>query len=243
MTGATYCKFDNYNYKTVYGIRMRKFSTLSTTLFLALPLAAAVQAQTSNSLAQSASSLTLEEIVVTASKRETALQDTAIAVTAFSAALTEELDINSPFDFEKLVPSLTYQQSPNRLSIRGVGRFDNSLGVSPGVAIYNDGIFTAEATSLSTQPMNIQRTEILRGPQGTLYGRNTTGGAVNIISRRPASEFEGDFRLKYGNEGQEEFGVVVSGPVNDSLRYKVHYYDSNRDGLQDNDAGPGRAYR
>ncbi len=238
MIGATYCKFDKYKYKTVYGIRMRKFSALSPTLFLALPLAAAVQAQTSTSVAQSTSSLTLEEIVVTASRRETSLQDTAIAVTAFSAALSEELDINSPFDFEKLVPSLTYQESPNRLSIRGVGRFSNALGVSPGVAIYNDGIFTSEAASLSTQPMNIQRTEILRGPQGTLYGRNTTGGAVNIITRRPSAEFEGDFRLRYGNEGQEQFGVVVSGPVNDSLRYKLHYYDSNRDGLQDNDAGP-----
>jgi iron complex outermembrane receptor protein len=213
---------------------MRNFAAL----LLSLPLAATVNAQTSTATAQSASGLSLEEIIVTARKRETALHDTPISVTAFSASLTEELDIRGPFDFEKLVPSLTYQEVPNRLSIRGVGRFSNSLGVSPGVAIYNDGIYTAEATSLSTQPINIQRTEVLKGPQGTLYGRNTTGGAVNIITRRPTAEFEGDFRVRLGNEGQEQYAFVVSGPVTDSLRYKIHAVDNERDGLQDNDAGP-----
>ena len=117
--------------------------------------------------------LALEEIIVTASKRETVVQDTAIAITAFSQSMLEDLNINTPFMYEALTPSLSFQQTPNRLSIRGIGRFDNSLGISPGVAIYNDGIFTAEATSLATQPINMTRTEILRGPQGTLYGRNT----------------------------------------------------------------------
>jgi len=206
-------------------------------LLLALPLSIAVRAQTDNSLAQAASSLTLEEIIVTASKRETALQDTPIAVTAYSSKVLEELNIVSPFAYESLVPSLTYQETPNRLSIRGVGRFSNALGVSPGVAIYNDGVFTAEATSLSSQPINVERTEILRGPQGTLYGRNTTGGAVNIITKRPTGEFAGDFRVKLGNEGQEEYSFLISGPISDTLRYKLHFNDANRDGLQDNKAG------
>ena len=199
-------------------------------LFLALPLAVSAQAQDKQRLS-------LEEVIVTASKRETNLQDTAIAVSAFTSDMLESLDINSPFDFESLVPSFTYQQTRNRISIRGVGRFSNSLGVSPGVAIYNDGIFTAEAAALSSQPMNIQQTEILRGPQGTLYGRNTTGGAVNVISKRPTDEFHGDFRAKFGNYGTQEFGFVITGPITDSFRYKLHAYDAERDGLQDNEAG------
>lgn len=209
---------------------MRKLPFLA--LLLPMALSSQVQAQTEGS------SLQLEEIIVTATRRETSLQDTPIAVTALSQTLMEELNINSPFAYESIVPSLTYQQSPNRLSIRGVGRFDNSLGTAPGVAIYNDGIFTAEATSLSTQPINIDRTEILRGPQGTLYGRNTTGGAVNIISRRPTSEFEADLRVKVGEEDLRQFAGVVSGPITDSLRYKLHYIDTERDGLLENTAGP-----
>lgn len=203
-------------------------------LLAALPLAISVQVQAQNE----DSKLSLEEIIVTASRRETSLQDTPIAVTAFSQGLMEELNINSPFMYEALVPSLTYQQSPNRLSIRGVGRFDNSLGTSPGVGIYNDGIFTAEATALSTQPINITRTEVLRGPQGTLYGRNTTGGAVNIISRRPTEEFEADLRVKIGDEDLRQYAAVISGPLGDSVRYKLHYIDSERDGLQQNTVGP-----
>jgi iron complex outermembrane receptor protein len=179
----------------------------------------------------------LEEIIVTASRRETALQDTPIAVTALSANLIEELNVVSPFNYEKLVPSLTYQETPNRLSIRGVGRFSNSLGVSPGVAIYNDGVYQSEAAALSTQPINIERTEILRGPQGTLYGRNTTGGAVNIISRKPSAEFEADIRVKLGNYDLQQVAAVVSGPITESLRFKFHGIDTERDGLQRNIAG------
>jgi iron complex outermembrane recepter protein len=208
---------------------MNKLPFVAVILPLAINTGVHVQAETS--------SLHLEEIIVTASRRATSLQDTPIAVTAFSQTLMEELNINNPFAYEALVPSLTYQQSPNRLSIRGVGRFSNSLGTAPGVAIYNDGIFTAEATSLSTQPINIDRTEILRGPQGTLYGRNTTGGAVNIISRRPASEFEADLRVKVGEEDLRQFAGVVSGPVTESLRYKLHYINTERDGLTENTAG------
>ena len=110
-----------------------------SSFLLAFSLAIAAQAQDSRE------GLTLEEVTVTATKRETNLQDTAIAVSAFTSDMLESLQINSPFDLEALVPSFTYQQFPNRVSIRGVGRFSNSLGVSPGVAIYNDGIFTAEA--------------------------------------------------------------------------------------------------
>lgn len=166
------------------------------------------------------------------------MQDTAIAVTAFSQTMLEDLNVNTPGKYEAITPSLSYQRSPDRVSIRGVGRFDNSLGISPGVGIYNDGIFFGEATSLSAQPINMTRTEILRGPQGTLYGRNTTGGAINIISRRPTDELEVDMRVKVGDYDLMEYTGVVSGPITDTFRYKLHYFNVERDGLQENTAGP-----
>jgi iron complex outermembrane recepter protein len=181
----------------------------------------------------------LEEVIVTATKRETNLHDTAIAVSAFSSDMLETLNIRNGLDYEALVPSLTFQGTiPLQVSIRGIGRFSQSLGVNPGVAIYNDGIYQAEVTSTGSNPMNTQRTEILRGPQGTLYGRNTTGGAVNIITKRPTEEFSADLRARVGNYGLVDLGGIISGPITDSLRAKLYIQDTERDGLVDNDAGP-----
>ncbi|GEM_PF-738486 len=192
---------------------------------------------------QASAQATLEEIIVTASKRESSLQDTSIAVSAFTADAMEQLDINGPADLEALVPSLTWQQTPNRISIRGVGRFDNSLGISPGVAMYNDGVYNAEDAVLYNNAINVQRIEVLRGPQGTLYGRNTTGGAINVLSKRPTPEFEGDVRAKFGTDDYVRLDALISGPITDTLRYKLYYTDTEYDGWQENiNGGPnGRA--
>lgn len=184
------------------------------------------------------SGLILEEVIVTATRRTSSLQDTPIAMTALTSSMLEDMDINSAFGLEAVVPSLSFQQSPNRLSIRGVGRFDNQLGTNPGVGIYTDGIYSSEASALSEESINVERIEVLRGPQGTLYGRNTTGGAINVITRRPTDEFYGDLRIKVGNYDLQQIDMLVSGPVNDDLRYKLYINDTQRDGLQENIAGP-----
>ncbi|NND67362.1 MAG: TonB-dependent receptor [Halioglobus sp.] len=181
--------------------------------------------------------LSLEEIIVTATQRETNLHDTAMAISAYTGDRMEELNINNPLIYEALVPSLSYQVSPNRVSIRGVGRFSNALGTNPGVAIYTDGIYSAEAASMFSQPANTERTEVLRGPQGTLWGRNTTGGAVSVTTRRPTEDLSGDFRVKYGETDYRQYQGRVSGPITDDLRFKVYALDTEQDGLQDNIAG------
>lgn len=181
----------------------------------------------------------LEEIIVTATKRLTSLQDTSVAVSAFTPDTMEQLDINRPADLEALVPSMTWQQSPNRISIRGVGRFDNSLGVSPGVAMYTDGVYNAEDAVLYSNAINVERMEILRGPQGTLYGRNTTGGAINVVSKRPTAEFGGDFRVKVGEDNFLRLDGLVTGPITDDIRYKLYYTSTDYDGWQENiNGGP-----
>lgn len=181
--------------------------------------------------------LSLEEIIVTATQRETSLHDTAMAISAYTGDRMEELNINNPLIYEALVPSLSYQVFPNRVSIRGVGRFSNALGTSPGVAIYTDGVYSSEAASMFSQPANTERTEVLRGPQGTLWGRNTTGGAVSVTTRRPTEELSADVRAKYGEEDFIQYQGRVSGPITDDLHYKVYVLDTEQDGLQENIAG------
>lgn len=178
---------------------------------------------------------TLEEVVITASKRETQLQDTALAVSAYTKDMLDDLNINDSSDFEALAPSFT--NTPSRISIRGVGRFSEEVGTSPGVGLYTDGVFSEHLTALNSNPINLERVEILRGPQGTLYGRNTTGGAVNVVTKRPTDEFHVDLRAKFGNYGHQQFAGVVSGPILDALGFKLYIDDIKRDGLVENVAG------
>jgi len=180
----------------------------------------------------------LEEVIVTAQKREESLQDTAIAITALSGEAFDELNISDSSDYEAIVPSLSVRDTPSRLFIRGVGRVTNSLGTEPGVAIYLDQIYSSEIGILGrASSLTTERLEVLRGPQGTLFGRNATGGAVSVTSKKPAEEFEHHVRAKAGNYGQFNVGASSSGPITDSLRYRVFAYSNSRDGYIDNSAG------
>ncbi|MBD3648398.1 MAG: TonB-dependent receptor [Pseudomonadales bacterium] len=179
----------------------------------------------------------LEEVVVTANRVETGRQVTPIAVSSFNTNVMEDRNISGPMDYEALVPCLSIQLSPNRTSIRGVGRFSNSLGIAPGVAMYEDGAYNQENTALGSDPMNTERVEILRGPQGTLYGRNTTGGATNIINKRPTDDFYLELRTAAGNHGNREAKALVSGPLTDTIRGKVYYSQWWSDGYYDNLSG------
>jgi iron complex outermembrane recepter protein len=180
----------------------------------------------------------LEEVVVTAQKRAENLQDTAIAITAISGSTMDELNIRDSSDYEMLVPSLSVRNSPARLFLRGVGRVTNSLGTDPGVAVYLDEAYTSEftvlnrATSLTTESI-----DILRGPQGTLFGRNTTGGAVSVTSLKPTEEFENHVRATAGDYDQFDVGASSSGPITDDLGYRVYGYSNTRDGYLDNLSG------
>ncbi|MFT4997616.1 MAG: iron complex outermembrane receptor protein [Flavobacteriales bacterium] len=208
-----------------------------TKKFLPSILSVAV-ASTLATSATFAQSLMLEEVVVTAQKREENLQDTALAITAFTSDKLDQLNISTASDYEALVPSLSFRNEPSRLSIRGVGRASNSLGLDPGVAVYRDGIYNAEtgilgrATSLTTE-----RVEILRGPQGTLFGRNATGGAASITSKRPTDEFEHHVRAKVGSYNQFDYGASSSGPITEDLRYFVAGEQTSRDGYIENIGG------
>ena len=180
----------------------------------------------------------LEEVIVVAQKREENLQDTAIAITAVSGDMMDSLNIRDSSDYEAIVPSLSVRTEPSRLFIRGVGRVTNSLGTDPGVAIYLDEVYTPNFTVLSrATSLTTQRVDVLRGPQGTLFGRNTTGGAVSVTSLRPTQEFEHQLRATAGDYGRINVGASSSGPITDDLGYRVYGYRNERDGYIENNSG------
>ena len=162
----------------------------------------------------------VEELVVTAEKREQSLQDVPVAVSAYTSEKRDVVGITGIQDFVNFTPGMNYSGT-DRVSLRGAGRNTFYIGNDPGVASYTDGFYSASSTELYKTPLFVERTEILRGPQGTLYGRNSMGGAINIISKRPAHEFGGEIRGLYGNYDHYRVEGVVSIPVADNLRFKV----------------------
>src|SRR5688500_6589752 len=162
----------------------------------------------------------LEEIVVTAQKRSESLQDIPVAVSAFTSEVRDLIGINTIGDLTDLTPGLSYATTLDRMSLRGIGRLTNNYGSDPGIATYSDGFYTASNVEAGKRSIHTERIEVLRGPQGTLYGRNSIGGALNVISKRPTEEFQGEVRATAGNYDTQIYEASVSGPVTDWMRYR-----------------------
>jgi iron complex outermembrane receptor protein len=175
----------------------------------------------------------LEEIVITANRRETNLMQTASAVSAFGSDARDELGIYSAPDLQQRTPSLTITQ--NKISIRGVGRPNNALGSDPGVGIYWDGVYRTENGIFSYSDfVDIERIEVLRGPQGTLYGRNSVGGAINFVSQQATPEWSGKLIAEYGNNNTSTLQGLASGPLTESLGILIAASDQRSDGYVNN---------
>lgn len=166
----------------------------------------------------------LSSVTVTGERREASLLDTPVAISAYDSETRDSLGILDANDVADYTPGMTYQVSPNRISIRGIGRLDNALGTDPGVATYIDNTYTPDALTLDRSPLFVERIEVLRGPQGTLFGRNSVGGLVNIISKRPVFEPETEVRLRAGSMSSFDAALTNSGPLfgSDSTAYRVN---------------------
>ncbi len=182
----------------------------------------------------------IEEVTVTAERRESTVQDTAISITAFTGEFIENFGLRNQEDLQQHIPATTIQ--PYDLSIRGVGRLFRSLGGDPGIATYYDNAFSEDFGIASTEGglFDVERIEVLRGPQGTLYGRNGIGGAVNFHTKRPTQEFESEIRAIYGSYDTQEMYGVISGPmIQDILAYRAVASKRTRDGfIPDIGTGP-----
>jgi len=164
----------------------------------------------------------IEEVLVTARKREESLQDVPLSVTALSAGRIEELRILSPDDIARFTPGFSYTSSfgrsgGERPTIRGQ---TNIIGAA-NASFFVDGVYVS-GTSLSTETSNLERIEVIKGPQAALYGRATFAGAINYITKRPTNELTGRISLTAAQHGETEASGFVSGPiVEDKLRYYV----------------------
>ncbi|MEM7003847.1 MAG: TonB-dependent receptor, partial [Pseudomonadota bacterium] len=176
----------------------------------------------------------IEEVVVTAERRESSVQDTAISITAFTGEFIEDFGLRNQEDLQNYIPATTIQ--PYDLSVRGIGRLYRALGGDPGVATYFDGAYSEDFGIASTEGglFDLERIEVLRGPQGTLYGRNGIGGAVNFISKRPTDEFEGEVKTILGSYNTKEFFGMLSGPLIDGfLNARAVGVKRTRDGFME----------
>jgi len=163
----------------------------------------------------------IEELVVTAEKREQSLQDVPVAVSAFTDERRELVGINSVADLTNFTPGLAYSTNNDRINMRGIGRFTNNRSSEGGVAMYNDGFYTSSVTAFAQSSLFIERTEALRGPQGTLYGRNAIGGALNIVSKRPTDDLYAEVRGGYGNYDNKVGEAAISGPLFGTVRGRL----------------------
>lgn len=182
----------------------------------------------------------LEEIIVTAEKRETSLQDTDISITVMNAANLEEMGVSKYSDIGNFAPNLMIHEQPGKvgaaIGIRGFKNAETIATFEPKVALYMDGVLIAKNAGSAFDILDLERIEILRGPQGTLYGRNTVGGAVNLVTRKPQFErVEGKFTATLGSFDQKDAHAILNVPLGEELAMKVGLASLRRDGYWDND--------
>jgi len=175
----------------------------------------------------------IEEVIVTAERKEASIQDTSISITAFTDQFIDDFGIRNQEDLQNFVPATTIQ--PYDATVRGVGRNFRALGGDPGVATYMNGVYSEDLlTATAATFWDVQRIEVLRGPQGTLYGRNAVGGAINILYKEPTYDSEFAFKTIFGNFGTQEYYGMVSGAlVDDVLAARLNFSLRDRDGIID----------
>lgn len=182
--------------------------------------------------------MTIEEVMVTAERREANLQDVPISVTSFSASDLDELQVRDLGDLQSLVPNLSIHVGDANnavVYIRGVGQIDSIAFFEPGVGIYLDDVYLGRAQGAFLDVLDVERIEVLRGPQGTLYGRNTVGGAVKYVSAAPTEEFSANVSATLGNYSRADYKASISGPlVEDTLYGRLTVAQLTRDGYSEN---------
>ncbi|WP_284126147.1 TonB-dependent receptor [Parerythrobacter aestuarii] len=173
-------------------------------------------------------------IVVTANKREQNLQDVSAAISAVGAESLADNQITTLEDLQVAVPSLTIGNdfAFAKLYIRGIGLNSSLPGLDPSVALHVDGAVVAQPTQQFASLYDLERVEVLRGPQGTLYGRNATGGSINLITAKPTTSFEGFTRLTVGGDDLNFIAEgAISGPLTNNIQARFAFRHQNRDGF------------
>lgn len=207
----------------------------------ALPLAIAIAATSPFSAIHANASSLLEEIVVTAQKREQNLQDVPISISAFSGDALKEMGAESISDLGRATAGVEMNNesvTQPAYNIRGIQTDDFTVGSDPAVALYVDGVYAGRGAGAEIPLDDVERIEILKGPQGTLFGRNATGGAIHYITKKPSQETEGSISASLGNYDKQKADFTFNTALSDTVAIRLGGSVNNRDGWIDNANGP-----
>ncbi len=185
----------------------------------------------------SAQAQQLEEVVVTAQHRQESLQSIPVTVSALTADTLAKADIFDPATVAANVPGMAYAEfSPGQalVSMRGISSIDDGAGLDNSVSLFLDGVYIGRLASINFDMFDLERLEVLRGPQGTLFGRNSIGGAINVVSSKPSDTPTAKVGVTVGNEGIFRTQAYLSGPLSDQLSAKIVVNHRQHDGFVDN---------
>ena len=216
-----------------------KASLLATAAFTSLSFVAAAQDEAVDAQAEEAATRTLGTVTVTAQKRAQNLQDVPISINAYTGDTLEDLGISETSQLGELIPGLEISTSNGEGSqtlifLRGAGLSDFNTNNASPVGIYTDEVYVSSPALTAFQFFDTERVEVLKGPQGTLYGRNTTGGAIKFIANKPSDEFELDATASYGRFDTTTLDAAVSGPISDTVRARLALAKRDSDGFGTN---------
>lgn len=180
----------------------------------------------------------IEEVVVTARRRKENIQEVPLAVTAFQGRDLEARDVSDITQFGDLAPNVTLKptaslsgsSNASAFFVRGIGQTDFAITTDPGVGTYVDGVYIARSIGGVLDTLDVESIEVLRGPQGTLFGRNTIGGAINIRTRRPGDEYSLDARFTIGSRQRRDISAAVNFPISEKLKARLSLLSRNQDG-------------
>src|SRR5687768_14051227 len=182
-----------------------------------------------------AATTSLEEVIVTARKRDEASLDVPVAVNVFTAADIEAAGIERPQDFIDLTPNMTLVQTQNQgtsfVTVRGISQARNS---EPSVAVVIDGVAMANPSQFNQELIDIESIQVLKGPQGGLYGRNAIGGAILVTSKQPTDRLEGRVAVGYDSGPGYKASGTLSGPISNTLKFRATVSQIDTDGYIDN---------
>jgi iron complex outermembrane recepter protein len=184
---------------------------------------------------------TLEEVIITARKREESLMDTPVSITVFSNEKLDAMNLISIDQIAGQTPGMVFDSTSNisgssnssSIFIRGIGQRDYTLAIEPGVGLYVDDVYLAHSIGNVLDIVDVERIEVLRGPQGTLFGRNTIGGAVRLVTRKPHEKFEGDVEFGLGSFQRIDLKGHINIPLSENLFTRFSALGQNRDGFVD----------
>lgn len=184
-------------------------------------------------IAQEAEDFAIEEILVTAQKRSESLSEVPIAISVFSSNAIDQTGVQELRDLTEYIPNVTITQGTDfgaQINIRGVGANSRNIGFDSRVGVYLDGVYLGQGPALNQDLVDLDHIEVLRGPQGTLFGKNTVAGAISMISTKPSEEFEGSVTANVFNMDGLELKAMVNIPLGEIVSARFSYSDRSRDG-------------